>query len=118
MSLTTMQRAALIQLAEAYGNLSSVWSSEWEGPENFGGTLAELGLLPYCSLDEAEGNLMHLLEEVPRLVSCKPCGGSGDSNGEKCDICSGSGLVSEGETGSEELYEGENCDCRSYIPNP
>ncbi|WP_054029181.1 hypothetical protein [Bacillus sp. FJAT-28004] len=108
MKMTKEQIIALSDLALAYGNLSSVWPAEWDGPVNFGGTLNELGLLPQRSLDEAEGELRFLLDieiETPELVSCQPCGGEGVKDGEKCDTCCGSGLVSDGEPGSETCTE-------------
>lgn len=36
MIVTSEQKEALRALAVAYGNLSSVWDSSWEGPDAFG----------------------------------------------------------------------------------
>lgn len=62
--LNQEQKAALLALAQAYTDLSGVWDSTWEGPENFGGVLDDLGLLPKRSLDEAGSELLHLVDSA------------------------------------------------------
>lgn len=71
MIVTFEQKEALRALAEAYGNLSTVWESSWEGPDAFGGDLDDLGVLPSLQLDDAEAELLTLVEKVQ--IRRKPC---------------------------------------------
>ncbi|MEK5586639.1 hypothetical protein MKZ21_30740 [Paenibacillus sp. FSL P2-0536] len=71
MIVTFEQKEALRALAEAYGNLSTVWESSWEGPDAFGGDLDDLGVLPSLQLDDAEAELLTIVEKVQ--IRRKPC---------------------------------------------
>lgn len=80
LKLNEEQRDAIRSLANAYDLLFSAWSSDWEGPDNFGGTLSDLGVLPTLSVDEAAYELRELLEKYTQpsnLISEK-----GDENNE------------------------------------
>lgn len=57
-------KKALTQLASAYDSMATAWWPDMEGPENFGGTLAELGVLPEIPLDTAAAEILHLLNEL------------------------------------------------------
>lgn len=58
------QAEALRLLATAYGNLSKVWLDSWEGPENFGGVMSDLGVLPNLELYEAAAELEFLADNL------------------------------------------------------
>ncbi|MBT2289544.1 hypothetical protein J7E73_10440 [Paenibacillus albidus] len=58
------QAEALRLLAKAYANLSEVWLDSWEGPDNFGGVMSDLGVLPYMDLYEASAELEALAEDL------------------------------------------------------
>lgn len=66
------QAEALRLLAAAYENLSKVWLDSWEGPENFGGVMSELGVLPYMDLFEASSELEVLAEELAGGFNAMP----------------------------------------------
>ncbi|MEK4983634.1 hypothetical protein [Bacillus sp. FSL K6-6540] len=61
-TLSKRQKAALHKLADAYLELSCCWEPDWEGPDNFGGVLDDLGVLPHASLDDAAAYLGELVE--------------------------------------------------------
>jgi hypothetical protein len=68
MVITERQSKALKQLADAYYELSQVWSDDWEGPEAFGGVLDQMGVLPQISLDEASGELENAYQYGMMLI--------------------------------------------------
>lgn len=117
LKLTTKQIHALTLLSSALDVLNEHWTDE------LGTVLADQGLLPQRDLDEAICEIDHMIETgkagtrqetleeeaiVPPLISCQDCWEARGikQNGEICETCGGSGLVSEGEPGSEGYSDG------------
>ncbi len=65
--LTPQQSRALRKLSEAYGELSNVWT------DDFNEMLADQYLLPLRDLQEAEAELLHIADECSALP-CPICG--------------------------------------------